>query len=335
MAFTKTTPREVSAIMLDRATGAPLTTAVSVFVRKDGASQAAAANTPNHEGNGEWSYLCSAAEWNGDAVHVVFVHATGVNQIREVFPDSKIVSGLNDFDPGAQAVLLAAVQAFNNTGQTNNLPADVKLWLAVAPLALAAQRVVTDAAVVSDKTGYQIAGTLNTLDQLAADLKALIHEGTAQAAANHASENNGQITLAAAAPSVDVGVPVFSLVFVRSGPGAGQVRAVRSYTGATKIAITVPAWQAGAIPNGTSTYEVFAAPLEIAKLIEPQGEFTFDVLARAILAYFAGEMEVGLPTASDATFKTPEGDKSARLVVGYSSAPDNIDRTAVDLTGSK
>lgn len=100
MAFTKSTPREVSVTMVDRSTGAPLTTGVTVNVWKDGAAAAAGAGTlTNKTANGTWTYLPTAAEWDGDAIHVEFAHPSGLAQVREAYPDTKLVSDLSDFNP--------------------------------------------------------------------------------------------------------------------------------------------------------------------------------------------------------------------------------------------
>jgi hypothetical protein len=99
MAFTKSTPREVAATMVDRDSGQALTAGVSVKVWNSPTGAAVAgAGTLRHLANGVWAYLCTASEWNAEAVHVIFTHATGITQVREIFPDSETLGSKTNFD---------------------------------------------------------------------------------------------------------------------------------------------------------------------------------------------------------------------------------------------
>jgi hypothetical protein len=78
--------QHVGAVMVGRTDGAPLTSAVSVYVTGDGGTQTAGSGTLTHEGNGQWDYVPTAGETNYDHVLFLFTHASGVYQAVNVYP---------------------------------------------------------------------------------------------------------------------------------------------------------------------------------------------------------------------------------------------------------
>jgi hypothetical protein len=78
--------QHVGAVMVGRTDGAPLTSAVSVYVTGDGGTQTAGSGTLTHEGNGQWDYAPTQGETNYDHVLFLFTHASGVYQGVNVYP---------------------------------------------------------------------------------------------------------------------------------------------------------------------------------------------------------------------------------------------------------
>jgi hypothetical protein len=78
--------QNIAAQLNSRTDGSPLTTTVSVAVTKDGGTSTASAGTLTHKANGHWNYAPTQGET--DAAHVAFqfTHATGVNQVVQVYP---------------------------------------------------------------------------------------------------------------------------------------------------------------------------------------------------------------------------------------------------------
>jgi len=77
--------------------------------------------------------------------------------------------------------------------------------------------------------------------------------GTAQAGAA------GSITLQSGASAID-NTYIGQLVFINSGTGAGQSRAIDGYTGSSKIATIIGTWATN--PDATSVYEIFPADID-------------------------------------------------------------------------
>jgi hypothetical protein len=99
MAFTKQTPISVSATMVHADTGVPLTVGVAVQTWKDNApSVVSGQGTLAHMAAGVWRYIPTASEFDGDSVHFIFSHANGITQVRELYPDSEILSTKEFFD---------------------------------------------------------------------------------------------------------------------------------------------------------------------------------------------------------------------------------------------
>ena len=108
MAFTNLTPRSVYATMEARDGSGAVTVGVVATVGSGGAF-GASAGTLTHRGDGLWEYVPSAGEWNQDEVHVKFTEASAVTAWVSVYPDTKIVSGLNDAtQPDLSALALEA-----------------------------------------------------------------------------------------------------------------------------------------------------------------------------------------------------------------------------------
>ena len=131
--------------MLARTDGSPLTTSVSVFVTVDNGTQTAGGGTTTHKGNGQWNYAPTQAETNGNHVAFLFTHASGVNQVVNVYPVA-----YNPYD----AVAL---------GLTNLTVAPTN-WLTSVGIAAGALNGKGDWNI--GKTNYSIAGTKTTLDAL-------------------------------------------------------------------------------------------------------------------------------------------------------------------------
>jgi len=65
--------------LISKATGnAIMSGTVNGYVTVDGGEQQSLANTPDHEGNGQWSVALTAAEMNGDIVGLLFTHIDAV-----------------------------------------------------------------------------------------------------------------------------------------------------------------------------------------------------------------------------------------------------------------
>lgn len=96
------------------------------------------------------------------------------------------------------------------------------------------------------KTGYELSGTLTTLDDLMLDV------GTAQGG------TSTSITLRSGASASDF-YYADAWVFIVSGTGAGQSRLITNYTGSSKVADVSAGWTTN--PNSTSVYAIFPAGL--------------------------------------------------------------------------
>jgi len=92
----------------DVTTGTP-----TVYYTIDGGTQATGTGTSAHEGNGEWSYVPTQAETNGDHVAFTQVLSGSVSQTVNVWPVS--------FDPTQTNLLVDAVAISGDTTAADNL----------------------------------------------------------------------------------------------------------------------------------------------------------------------------------------------------------------------
>lgn len=83
--------------MVNKSDGSAITTGmVSGYYLLDGGTQGSIADTPTHEGNGQWSVDLTADEMNGDVVGLLFTHTDGIPVHFTIRTDTKIVSELQD-----------------------------------------------------------------------------------------------------------------------------------------------------------------------------------------------------------------------------------------------
>jgi hypothetical protein len=75
----------VAGQLISKTTGDPVTSGVSVFCVQDNGTQTAGAGTLVHKGNGEWMYLPTQGETNGNHVTFTFVHASAVVQTVQIY----------------------------------------------------------------------------------------------------------------------------------------------------------------------------------------------------------------------------------------------------------
>lgn len=157
-----------------------------------------------------------------------------------------------------------------------------------------------------------------------------IRSNTAQAGAS------GTITLDASASATN---DFYNLcwIYLTGGTGAGQVRLVTDYVGATKVASITPAWVT--TPDNTSTFAVLpftalgglsADALTAisddldAQVVETEGSYTIGQVLSILLSVAAGV------STSPGTYKTPNG--NATRVTGTVAAGGV--RSALTLTPS-
>lgn len=73
--------------LVNKTTGAAVTTGtVSPFVTVDAGTQSAGGGTVAHEGSGQWSYLPTQAETNGNSVGFLFTHTDAIPVNLQVYP---------------------------------------------------------------------------------------------------------------------------------------------------------------------------------------------------------------------------------------------------------
>lgn len=128
--------------LVDSSDGSAITTGtVTVYITKDGGTQATSTNSATHEGNGQWSIDLTASEMNGDVVGVLATHASAVNVHFTIKTDTKITSELNDLSA-------ANVNAECDTALADyDAPTKAELDSAVAPLATSAALATVDTVV--------------------------------------------------------------------------------------------------------------------------------------------------------------------------------------------
>ena len=84
----------------DRSTGGPVSTgSATAYIVKDGGAQAAVADAPVSEGNGQWSVNLSASETEADLIGVLMTHPSAVYDHKIIrtgrgFPRNTAVTGL-------------------------------------------------------------------------------------------------------------------------------------------------------------------------------------------------------------------------------------------------
>jgi len=87
--------------------GEPVTTGVVTgYVTIDGGIQTTLADTPIHEGNGQWSVDISAGEMNGDIIALLFTHPDAINEgftlITSIAPEDIPVDDPADIGAASQ-----------------------------------------------------------------------------------------------------------------------------------------------------------------------------------------------------------------------------------------
>lgn len=89
-----TASQVINFVVIDASTGAAVTSGtVNVFVTIDGGTQTTGTGaTPVHEGNGQWSYVPSQAETNGDSIGFLFTHTSGIPASLQIYTVTAAVS---------------------------------------------------------------------------------------------------------------------------------------------------------------------------------------------------------------------------------------------------
>ena len=65
--------------MVNKTTGGFIASgAVNVYITVDGGIQQASMNTPEYEGNGQWSITFTSLETDGEVIGLLFTHANAV-----------------------------------------------------------------------------------------------------------------------------------------------------------------------------------------------------------------------------------------------------------------
>jgi hypothetical protein len=215
----------------------PLTSVASPAVRivKGATGSAFTASSWAHDGNGYYLMGVVAAD-TGTVGGLIFEFndPTAYLPFREVFT---VLSGtIMDWLFGTVAPLtdkagfsLAAAQAFNNTGQTGNIPANVAQWLGTAVPA-------------ANVAGYPL------VDMVKANGVAITpYDGIAQGGAANS------ITLSASDTSGTQALRYRGITLV-GGTGAGQTRLILDHNNTTKVCVVDRNWETGQTPDATTQY---------------------------------------------------------------------------------
>lgn len=187
--------QNVALQMNDRTTGAPLTSAVSVFVTVDNGTQNAGGGTTTHKGNGAWNYAPTAAETNGAHVAFTATHATGVHQTINVYPLAYDASGqigplaassvtatqAPNLDAAVSSRASGAALTSHDTDIKNRLPAALVSGRMDSSVGAMAANVLTDTAINAGAiTAAKIAAAAITVTQ-APNLDAAVSSRATQA----------------------------------------------------------------------------------------------------------------------------------------------------------
>lgn len=214
-------------------------------------AQKNAAQTLTHEENGWYEVTLDATDTNTLGILLVAVHEAGALPVWREF----MVVPANVWDSYFGADLLQVdTREVGGTAQTaGDIMADTNDIQARLPAALVGGRM--DASVGAMAANVVTAGAIadGAIDRatFAADTGLqTIRSNTAQAGAA------GTITLDAAASAAD-DFYNDAIIFITGGTGVGQVRRIRDYVGATKVATIVPAWATN--PDNTSTFAILPA----------------------------------------------------------------------------
>ena len=172
----------------------------------DGGAFANSTNLPTHEGQGIWSLLLAAGEVNGKVMVMSIIDAA-----------TKAVED--------QAIIVATYG--NSSSSIEVLPADVKQWLTVAPLALASQRVEANvsAMAASVLTAAAIASNAFTAAKIATDAigaSQLAADGSLKFADALLERDMDQVEAAAALHSLATAI-LGSVSRVRDNSGVQQI----------------------------------------------------------------------------------------------------------------
>lgn len=157
--------QNISGMMVSATTGAPLTSAVSVFVTGDGGTQNAGGGTTTHKGNGQWNYAPTQAETNFNHIAFTFTHASGVNQVVNVYtvsfdPHDTVRQGLTAL-PNAAAGGAAGLPIVG-TG-TNNFKSDASANVTFANTSIATVTSVTNDVGITQAGADKVWGTTTRL----------------------------------------------------------------------------------------------------------------------------------------------------------------------------
>ena len=230
--------------LVSKTNGSDITTGTPVgYYTLDGGSQTAINDvTPVHEGNGEWSFDLLAGEMDGDIVGLTFTHVSAITVHFTIKTDTSIVSDVSSELATAQTDLDTITGADGALIATDGLDAAALATTAVDELADG----VWDELLTGAMHNTPTSAGRHLREANAAS--GILNEGTAQAGAA------GSITLAAAAESVEDEMYHDAYVTLVGGAGAGQVRAILTYTASTRVAIVAPDW--AVTPNGSTEYVV-------------------------------------------------------------------------------
>lgn len=149
----------------------------------------------------------------------------------------------------------------------------------------------------NDKTGYDLAGTINTFDDYA------IHIGTAQG-----SDGADLITLDSGASATS---DIYNDEFIRivSGTGADQVRKILDYNGSTKVLQVSKDWTTA--PDATSVFAILPSAIENVSHIQNVALDTPNASG-----YISSNLRHVTPDALADFFNTDSGETYATAVAG-------------------
>jgi hypothetical protein len=215
----------------------PLTSVASPAVRiVKGAT--GAAFTPSswaHDGNGYYLMGVVAAD-TGTIGGLIFEFndPTTYLPFREVFV---VLSGaMSDWFLGATApntdktgFSLAATQAFNNTGQTSNVPSNVAQWGG-------------NNVPAANVAGYPLVDMVKANGAAITPYDGIAQGGTANSITLAASDTSGTQALR------------YRGITLVGGTGAGQTRLILDHNNTTKVCVVDRNWETGQTPDATTQY---------------------------------------------------------------------------------
>ena len=188
-----TASQVISFHMLNTSDGSDVTTGTpTVYVTKDGGTQASGGGTSTHEGNGEWSYAPTQAETNADHVAFTMVLSGAFSQTINVYPSS--IDYTDSVRGGMTALPNAAADAAGGLPISDAGGLDMDAIL-VDTAALNDTKIPDTLSLANINSEVDTALTDIHLDHLlAADYDPASPPGTSTALLNELIENDGGVS---------------------------------------------------------------------------------------------------------------------------------------------